>query len=186
MERHRHQFEPFVRSLSQEELATPVPDTPWTVKDYVAHLCTIDGLIATGFQAFAGQSSAPPMDIPVETPFDIDDWNQAAVEARADASIDELLDEGARHRADMEQVFAAVGDEQLEIQVPYGTRRASGLPDTPVALREILWAISLHDPTHTQDILRALPGRANEPWVKEWLASVPVDTVHPDIAARRA
>jgi uncharacterized damage-inducible protein DinB len=186
MARHRNQFEPFVRSLSEEELATPVPDTPWTVKDYVAHLCTIDGLIAVGFQAFAGQSSAPVMDIPIETPFDIDDWNQAAVEARAHATVSDLLEEAARHRADMARVFSAVGEEQLETQVPYGTRRASGLPDTPVALREILWAISLHDPTHTADILRALPHRAEEPHVKEWLASVAVDTVHPDIAARRA
>jgi hypothetical protein len=183
--RHRNQFETFVRSLSEEELARAVPDTPWTVKDYVAHLATIDGLIASGFQAFAGQSSAPPMDIPVEGPFDIDDWNAAAVRARAGASVDDLLEEAGRHRADMVRVFAALDESQLETRVPYGTRRASGLPDTPVALREIIWAISLHDPTHTRDIMRALPEREKEPWIREWLSSVAVDTVHPDIAARR-
>jgi hypothetical protein len=46
MARHRVQFEHLCRSLTPAELATPIPDSPWNVKDYIAHLCTIDGLIA--------------------------------------------------------------------------------------------------------------------------------------------
>lgn len=186
LRRHRRQFEVFCRSLNDEELATQAPGSPWAVRDYIAHLATIDGLIAVGFQGFSGQDGAPAMDIPVPSPFDIDDWNGAAVEARSGLPVEDLLAEAARHREDMERVFSAVGDDRLDMPIPYGTRRASGLPDVPVPLREILWAISLHDPTHTGDILRALPHRAEEPAVKEWLASAPVNTVHPDIAARRA
>ncbi|MEX2238578.1 MAG: DinB family protein [Dehalococcoidia bacterium] len=184
--RHRRQFEVFCRSLSEDDLATPVPDSPWTVKDYIAHLATVDGVIAAGFQRVSGTSDVVAPDIPAGEPFDIDDWNAAAVEARSGRSLDELLSEAAEHREDMARVFADLDDAHLGIPVPYGMRRASGLPDTPVPLREILWAISLHDPTHTRDILRALPDKSEEPFVKEWLASVPADTVHPDIAARRA
>jgi hypothetical protein len=36
----------------------------------------------------------------------------------------------------------------------------------------LLWAIAIHDPTHAQDILRALPHRSAEPWLQEWLGSV--------------
>ena len=44
--RHRTQFEHFCRDLSPGELAVPIPDSHWTVKHYIAHLCTIDALIA--------------------------------------------------------------------------------------------------------------------------------------------
>ena len=40
-----------------------MPGSHWSVKDYIAHLCTIDGLIAPGFAAQVGQS-APFPDIP--------------------------------------------------------------------------------------------------------------------------
>jgi DinB superfamily len=162
-----------------------VPDTPWTVQDYVAHLATIDGLIAAGFQRFSGQSIAPEPDIPAADPFDIDDWNEAAVTARRGAGVDDLLAEAARHREDLVAVFSTLEDAQLGTPVPFGARRATGLPDVMVPLREILWAIALHDPGHTADILRALPAKAEAPQVKEWLASAGNDTVHPDIVARR-
>src|SRR2546430_1796436 len=48
--RHRHQFEAFCRSLTEPELETAIPGSTWTVKDYIAHLGTIDGLIAHNFQ----------------------------------------------------------------------------------------------------------------------------------------
>jgi uncharacterized damage-inducible protein DinB len=184
--RHRHQFEAFCRALGDDELAAPIPASTWTVKDYIAHLATIDGLIAHNFQAVAGVSDVPPIDIPAAQPFDIDDWNEAAIAARKPASIEQLLAEAAAHRADLVRVFAAVDDARLDMQIPFGSRRASGLPDAPVKLREVMWAIAVHDPNHTQDILRALPGRAETPFVAEWLASAHVTEIAPEIALRRA
>jgi hypothetical protein len=58
------------------------------------------------------------------------------------------------------------------------------LPATTVRLEDLLWAIALHDPNHTQDILRALPHR--EPDVRDWLASADFQRVPEEITARRA
>ena len=184
--RHRHQFEALCLRLTTDELATPVPATPWSVLDYIAHLATIDGLIAAGFQPLAGLSHVPPTEIPAAQPFDIDDWNGAAVAARRGRSVAALLEEAAGHRAQFNRVVSALDDAQLDMAVPFGSRRASGLPDVPVPLRAVLWAIAVHDPSHTRDILRALPRRAAEPFVIEWLASTDAAAIEPAIAARRA
>jgi len=186
LSRHRRQFETFCRSLRAEELSTPIPDSPWTVKDYIAHLAAIDGLIAHGFQRAVGLEVAPAPDVRAAAPFDIDDWNAAAVLARRDASVEELLAEAAEHRAHLLQVIAAMDDSRLDMLVPFGSRRASGLPDVPVRRRSVLWAIAVHDPSHTQDILRALPERAGMSFVQEWLASSHASDIDPEIARRRA
>jgi hypothetical protein len=117
---------------------------------------------------------------------DIDDWNDVAVAARAGASIDDLLAEAARHRANMVRGIEAVSDAALDAQVPFGARRATGLPDVLVPYRSILWAIAVHDPNHTNDILRALSHRREEPFVREWLATSHYEDIHPEITARRS
>ena len=184
--RHRHQFEPFCRSLSEEELAARIPGSSWTVKDYIAHLGTIDGLIAYNFQRFVGLDVVPAPDIPVGRPFDIDDWNDAAIRARRPATVEQLLDEATWHRAHLVRCLSAMDDTHLDMLIPFGSRRATGLPDVPVKLRSVLWAIAVHDPNHTQDILRAIPRRAGVPFVAEWLASADQATIDPEIARRRS
>lgn len=170
--RHRAQFEHLCRSLSANELATRIPGSHWTVKDYIAHLCTIDALIAAGFGPIVGLS-APPPEVPLPQPFDIDDWNDLAVQSRSDANIEQLLAEAAQHRANMVAAFERMTDEDLDRVIPYGgDRKSLNLPPTQVRFGGLLWGIAVHDPTHTRDILRALPARAQEPWVEEWLASV--------------
>ncbi len=184
---YRQRFAAFCHSLSAEELATPVPGTPWTVHGYIAHLCTIDALIAAFFAPFVEVSDVVPPDVPPPVPFDIDDWNEATVAKRADASVRDLLAEAARHRASYERAVGAMTDAQLNSEVPFGgDRRVIDLPPTTVRLYELLTAIALHDPNHVQDILRALPNRAEEPAVKEWLSGVDFSRVPAEIAARRA
>jgi len=170
--RHRVQFEHLCHDLSPAELAVPIPGAPWTVRDYIAHLCTIDALIASAFAPMVGQS-APPPDVPLGQPFDIDDWNEAIVRARSGASMAELLAEAATHRQRMSAAIAAMTDADLDRVIPYGgDRKSLGLAPSPVRFGGLLWGIAIHDPTHTRDILEALPGRAGESWLSEWLASV--------------
>ena len=170
--RHRVQFEALCRALTPSELATPIPDSHWNVKDYIAHLCTIDALIAAAFSPMVGLS-APQPDVPLTQPFDIDDWNEAIVRRREDASVEDLLAEAAVHRGRMADAIEQMTDTQLDAIIPYGgDRKATGLPPTQVRFGGLLWGIAIHDPTHTRDILRALPRRAEESWIDEWVSSV--------------
>jgi hypothetical protein len=170
--RHRAQFEFLCRSLTERELTVPIPDSPWTVHGYIAHLCTIDGLIAPAFQRMVGLSSAPSPVPPPGTPFDIDDWNESAVAAEQNTPVADLLARAARHRAELAAAIERMTDADLDRIIPYGgDRRRLGLKPTQVRFGGLLWGIALHDPTHTRDILRALPSRGEEAWIREWLAS---------------
>ena len=183
--RHRSAFEAFCRSLSPDELAAPVPGAPWTVHGYIAHLATIDSLISRFLARIVGLSDVPPPEVPPPVPFDIDEWNEAIVPLRASTSLDDLLNEAARHRANYVRVLEALPDPQLDVMVPFGgDRKAIDLPVTQVRLEDLLWAIALHDPNHTQDILRALPAR--EPDARAWLTTVDFTRVPEQITARRA
>ena len=183
--RHRIEFEGFCRSLSAEELATPVPDAPWTVHGYVAHLATIDALIAPFLAPLVGITDVPRPEVAPPAPFDIDEWNEEIVPLRDSASIDELLAEAAQTRSQFVRVLSALSDQQLDMMIPFGgDRKVIDLPATTVKLEDLLWAIALHDPNHTTDILRALPQR--EPDLHDWLASVDLDSVSEEIRARRA
>ena len=187
MASHRRRFEAFASSLTAEELARQVPGTPWTVHGYLAHLCTVDALIAALFAPFVGLFDIARPEVPPPQPFDIDDWNAAMVDRRIRAPVADLLAEAARHRASYERVLAAMTDAQLDAMVPFGgDRKTIDLPPTTVRLEGLLTSIALHDPNHLQDILRALPERAAEPAVKDWLATVDFSRVPEEIAARRA
>jgi Mycothiol maleylpyruvate isomerase N-terminal domain len=183
--RHRQRLEAFCQSLTDEELAEGVPGTPWTVHGYVAHLATIDSLISPFLAPLVGITDVPRPEAPPPSPFDIDDWNEAMVPLRAGASVDELLSEAAKHRAGYVRVVSALSDAQLDMMIPFGgDRKVIDLPPTQVRLEDLLRAIALHDPNHTQDILRALPQR--EPDVRDWLASSDFARVPEEITARRA
>lgn len=170
--RHRRQFEHLCRQLTEEELRSGIPGSHWTVKDYIAHLCTIDGLIVPRFAAMVGQQ-APLPDTPIPNPFDIDDWNEAAVRSRAERTVEELLAEAATHRERLLRAVAEFTDAHLDQEIMYGgDRKALDIPPSKVRFGGLLWGVAIHDPTHTRDILRALPHRAEEPWIREWLASV--------------
>ena len=182
--RHRERFETFCRSLSPAELATTVPGAPWTVHGYIAHLATIDSLISPLLAPLAGIAGIAPPDPPPPAPFDIDDWNEAIVPMRAGASVADLLTESQKHRAEFVRVLSALTDGQLDMMIPFGgDRKVIDLPATTVRLEDLLWAIALHDPNHTQDILRAIPHR--EPDAREWLTSVDFARVPDAITARR-
>jgi len=182
--RHRSAFEAFCRSFDAGELATRVPGAPWTVHGYIAHLATIDSLISPFLAPLAGMTDVPRPEVAPPVPFDIDEWNEAIVSLRADASLDELFAEAARHRAQFVRGVSALSDTQLDMMIPFGgDRKVVDLPATQVRLEDLLWAIALHDPNHTQDILRAIPGR--EPDVRDWLASCDFARIPEEINARR-
>ncbi len=182
--RHRKRFEAFCRSLSAAELAASVPHTPWTVHGYIAHLCTIDSLIGPVLRTNGRHRGYPAAGPTTPAPFDIDEWNETIVPRRAGASLDELFEEAARHRANYVRVLEALSDAHLDAMILFGgDRKVIDLPATTVRLEDLRWAIALHDANHMQDILPAL--RQCEPDAREWLASVDFSRVPEEITARR-
>jgi hypothetical protein len=187
MAEHRTRFEAFCRSLSPEELATPVPGAPWTVFDYIAHLATIEALINPWLGAMAGVTGVPVPEVPPPQPFDLDDWNHAIVARRRGRSLDEVFTEAAENRSRYADILNRMTDEQLDTKVPFGgDRRVIDLPPVIVPLVNLLTGIALHDPMHAQDMLRAIPHRRDDPAVSEWLNAVDITRVDPEMATRRA
>jgi len=185
MAEHRVRFEAFCRSLTAEELATPVPDAPWTVFDYIAHLGTIEALINPWFGAMVGVTGVPVPEVPPPRPFDLDDWNEAIVTRRAGRSLDELFAEAAENRVRYADIMNRMTDAHLDTKIPFGgDRKVIDLPPVMVPLYSVLAGIAIHDPMHTRDMLRALPHR--RPDVAEWVEGVDLARIDPQMAARRA
>jgi hypothetical protein len=159
----RQRFEAFVRSLSAEELHRPVPETPWRVKDYVAHLATIDIWVGGWFKAWA---NGQPWSFTREDgrPFDIDAWNQERIDERRDADSDALLKEAAGLRAPLLATFEEFSPALLDRPFDFRGRTISFLRYLQ------LW--TAHDPAHSLDMLRALPERAADPAIEAWVGPV--------------
>ncbi|MEX1102901.1 MAG: maleylpyruvate isomerase N-terminal domain-containing protein, partial [Dehalococcoidia bacterium] len=91
-------YEGFCRSLTPPQLAAPIPESPWRVKDYIAHLCSIDIYVGEWFEHTADSKPWRPNSSDDGSPFNIDTWNETRIQERYDASVDELLTEAAGHR----------------------------------------------------------------------------------------
>ena len=158
---NRERFEAFSRSLSADELALDVPQATWTVKDYIAHLATIDIWVGDWFEHQADGKPWRPRG-EEGAAFNIDTWNEAEVVARRSASVEDLLAEGARHR---ERLWAAVDrftPEVLEAKFDFHHHSITFLRYLE------LWAS--HDPAHAADMCRALPSATEDAGVRAWLA----------------
>ena len=167
LDAHRARFIVFCRALSQEELETPVPGSEWQVRDFIAHLATIDGPVAATFTAIqenrqgadAGDGGAR---------WDVDRWNQGKVEERRGRSVNELLTEAAEGRVHLRKVLAAFDQESLGRKLRFGgdSRRAAAEIEVLAYLRG--WC--KHDPMHVVDMLRGIPPRRTaiiEQWIDD-------------------
>jgi len=135
----------------------------------------------------AGVRDIPPPDPPAPRPFDIDEWNEAVVPLRAQRSVEDLLAEGARHRASLARALEPMTDAQLDTRIPFGgDRKVIDLPPVLIPMEELLQAIAVHDVMHTQDILRAVPRRTQDAAIKTWVEGVDLSSLNPEILARRA
>jgi Mycothiol maleylpyruvate isomerase N-terminal domain len=158
---NRQHFEAFCRALTAAELGQPVPAATWSVKDYIAHLATIDIWVGDWFEHMAdGRAWLPKAED--GGPFNIDAWNEAEVVKRRPASVEELLAEGAGHRARLLASWDRFTPETLDGNFDFRGNSISFLRYLQ------LWAG--HDPAHTMDMLRALPAREPDPAVAAWAA----------------
>lgn len=165
---NRRKFEEFSYSLSEEELARPVPDSTWIVKDFATHLATLDtllddllGLVVRGGQIDMSRDSHGAA-------FDIDAWNDAQVAARRGRPIAELFAEAATNREKLIETLGHLDEEQIGRSMHYIDSK-HGAADFPLKAFLVGWA--QHDPMHAADMLKALPGRADDAGLKAWLAN---------------
>jgi len=165
---HREKFERFSRSLSDEEMARPVPDSSWVVKDFVSHLGTLDPELVRTFEAAAAGRPEDAGRNADGSPFDLDGYNDAQVAQRRDWSLERILEEAADNRAALIETLERLSDEDIARVMHFqgdAKRSPAQLP-----LKVFLMGWSLHDPIHVADMLKALPERADDPERAAWVS----------------
>ena len=159
---NRETFAAFCRSLAADELARPVPEATWAVKEYIAHLATIDIWVGDWFAHLAeGKPFRPTADS--GGPFSIDAWNEREVVARRETTVDELLSEAAEERQKLWSTVSRFTQPVLDDVMDFHGNSITFLRYLQ------LWAG--HDPAHTRDMLRALPERHSDAALTRWLAA---------------
>lgn len=134
--------------LSDEQLDTQVHEGEggWTARQVLAHLAgRADGYnmvfqMAEGGKGFAGGD------------FDVNTWNQQKVDARADKSRDELLEEfRTTHQVMIERVKAA-DDATLQTKVPSPRGGEIEIGDM------LMGSAGRHSIMHSEEVEKALAG----------------------------
>jgi hypothetical protein len=167
MLQHRQQFEEFCRSLSEEELARPVPDSTWTVKDFIIHLAQFDEEVARWMEALKDGRVEAPGRNDDGTTFDVDAYNNARIAERHGWPLDRILGEGAANRAKLAAEMEELEDAHIEqtVHFPGDNKR----PSADVQFKLFLAGLARHDPIHVADMLKALPEHASDPAIAAWM-----------------
>ncbi|MCH7953212.1 MAG: maleylpyruvate isomerase N-terminal domain-containing protein [Chloroflexi bacterium] len=163
----RRRFEAFCRSLSEEELTRPVPDSTWIVRDFIPHLGTLDTELIRWFE---GVASGVPDAIERDAdgrPFQLDNWNDSTVAERREWTLDKIFDEAAANRERLIVTLEKLTDEQTDSVTKMAGDSKRPPADVPLKLFLAGWAH--HDAVHVADMLKALPERADEPEMRAWM-----------------
>lgn len=163
----RRRFEAFCRSLSEEELARPVPDSTWIVRDFIPHLGTLDTELIRWFEGLV--SGVPDaMERGADgRKFELDDWNDSTVAERRDWTLDQVFEEAAANREKLIATLEKLTEEHTDSVTRMGGDNKRPPADVPLKLFIAGWAH--HDAVHVADMLKALPERADDPEIRAWL-----------------
>lgn len=133
--------------LSDEQLATRVypGDSGWSAKEILAHLASRQGAYDMLFSLAGGEA----MPQPPEGGFDVDGWNQRAVDERIDRPRDELLAEFRIVHEDLINRVGELSDDLLTATVttPRGQMVAGDV---------LLGSGGMHSVNHSNDVAEAL------------------------------
>ena len=164
LDEQRLRFTVLCRGLTVEQLERPVPGSTWLVRDFIAHLATIDRPVRRFIESVRSPEEG-------ETGSgdggSIDDWNDRQVRERRERTVEELLVEMAEERSRMRALLASLTEEDLgrTIRFPGDAKR----PPQELTLRQYLQGWVQHDGIHAVDMLRALPEWREELLVQRWL-----------------
>ncbi|MBI2765358.1 MAG: maleylpyruvate isomerase N-terminal domain-containing protein [Chloroflexi bacterium] len=164
LDAHRARFEALCRSLTAEELARPVPQSTWLVRDFISHLGTIDGPVGEMFRTMHAGADPGIRDADGGK-FDVDNWNERQVQERRSWDVEQLLEEAANMRAVLRGHMAALTETDIARTMKFGGDGKR--PPGQVELRQYLRGWCKHDPMHALDMLRAMPERRS-PEMEAW------------------
>jgi len=164
---NRERFEAFCRSLTDEELERPVPNSTYRVKDFASHLATLDPELVRWFEGVREGRSDEPSRSADGSPFDVDTFNDALVAERRGWSLDQIFEEAAGNRKQLLSALEALDDEAIErtVHFPGDNKR----PPADVPFKLFLFGLTRHDNIHAADMLKALPERLDDQELKVWL-----------------
>lgn len=165
LDAHRARFEELCRLLSDEELDRPAPRSDWLVRDFIAHLATIDGPILEMFESI-NSGRDPGIRTGDGQRWNVDIWNEGQVQKRRTLSVEELLSQAAATRAPLRDSLMRMDERALSSTLKFGGDAKR--PPSEIELRRYLRGWCKHDPMHAVDMLRALPDRLN-PDIQKWI-----------------
>ncbi len=163
---HREKFEHFCKSLSVEELDRPVPNSTWHVRDFIAHLATIDGPVLRMFRNVQTGSGRGFMESNGRG-WNVDTWNQEQISPRRTQDLESTLVEARLSRAAIRRVMESFSAEDLAFEFRFGGD--SKRPASTVTIGNYLRGWCKHDPMHVVDMLRGVPERETAD-VKQWVS----------------
>lgn len=166
VEQNRVRFEAFCYALSEEELSRPVPDSTWLVRDFAAHLGTLDTELVRWFDGVAA-GGVVDSSVAGGEPFDIDAFNDAQVAERRAWPLERVFAEAQANRVSLIASLSQLAGEQIDKTMHFAAdakRKANDL-----RLRSFLVGWAEHDRIHAADMLKALPERASDPETAAWV-----------------
>jgi hypothetical protein len=168
IEENRRRFEAFCFGLTGEQLDRPVPDSTWVVRDFAAHLATLDPPFTRWFDGLARGNAVLDGRIDADgAPFDIDQYNDAVVAERRSWPLSKVFEEAAENRRALVAALRALDDEQASRPMHFAGDNKRGPGTIPLNLFLAGWA--QHDPIHVADMLKALPELADDADIRAWL-----------------
>ena len=164
---NRRKFEAFCHALSEEQLARAVPGSTWIVRDFAAHLGTLDTALLNWFGAAPAGAAADSSAGADGQPFDVDAFNDAQAAARRGWTLERIFAEAAENRRLLVALLASLTDEQIERPMHFAGDAKRAGADIPLKLFLQGWA--QHDPIHVADMVKALPELAGDAQIAAWL-----------------
>jgi hypothetical protein len=164
---NRARFEEFCRSLDEAQLQRLVPDSSWVVRDFVAHLGTLDVVMTRWLEDVASGAEAALGGAPDGARWDVDAFNDAQVLARRSWPLDQVLAEAEQNRTKLIAAIQSLSGPQVDLVMHFSGD--SKRPGGDIALRWFLTGWAQHDPIHVADMLRALPEFAGDAALRAWV-----------------
>ncbi len=116
-----------VDNLNEAEWEVPIAEDSWTVKDIIAHLASYEHLLVEMFDVVLGTSSETPYLTQYRTQHA--DFNKIQVEARANHTAQQVVDEFEEVQAEATSLLARIPVETIEKKGTLGDKERS-LGDT--------------------------------------------------------